>query len=128
MFNVFKKILSQQPLTQQDADKVPEFLLCRWLSGDTRLIDLANTINCLPTKMSTLQIITAISKALKGQIKFIKYPSSPKSEKDDQRSIEYIAKFFKVSVTEAGEYLEWMKAHCPEEIETLGKICKEIKE
>ena len=127
MFTVFKKVLEQKEITQQDADKVSDFLLRRWLSGDTRLIELANTLNCLPkTDVSNLTILKAISKALGGRIKFIKFPSGAKQDKIKIEHQEMISKFFKVSSKEAIEYLEWFNKHCPGELETLKHICRDL--
>lgn len=129
MFTVFKKVLEQKEITPQDADKVSDFLLRRWLSGDNRLIELANTLNCLPAnpvKQSNLVILRGISKALKGQIKFIKFPSGAKKDSKDVEYQEMMSKFFKISPKEAIEYLEWMKNHCPDELETLKKIYKDL--
>lgn len=129
MFTVFKKVLEQKEITPQDADKVSDFLLRRWLSGDNRLIELANTLNCLPAnpvKQSNLVILRGISKALKGQIKFIKFPSGAKKDSKDVEYQEMMSKFFKISPKEAIEYLDWMRMHCPDELETLKKICKDL--
>lgn len=129
MFTVFKKVLEQKEITPQDADKVSDFLLRRWLSGDNRLIELANTLNCLPAnpvKQSNLVILRGISKALKGQIKFIKFPSGAKKDSKDVEYQEMMSKFFKISPKESIEYLDWMKNHCPDELETLKKICKDL--
>lgn len=129
MFTVFKKVLEQKEITPQDADKVSDFLLRRWLSGDNRLIELANTLNCLPAnpvKQSNQVILRGISKALKGQIKFIKFPSGAKKDSKDVEYQEMMSKFFKISPKESIEYLEWMKNHCPDELETLKKICKDL--
>lgn len=132
MFTVFKKVLEQKEITPQDADKVSDFLLRRWLSGDNRLIELANTLNCLPAnpanivKQSNLVILRGISKALKGQIKFIKFPSGAKKDSKDIEYQDMMSKFFKISPKEAIEYLEWMKSHCPEELETLKVICRDL--
>lgn len=126
MFNVFKKVLEQREITQQDADKVSDFLLRRWLSGDNRLIELSNTLNYLPGKQSNLIILRAISYALKGQIKFIKFPSGVKQDKNSTEHQEMIMKFFRVSSKEASEYLDWFQHHCPDELETLKIICKDL--
>lgn len=129
MFTVFKKVLEQKEITPQDADKVSDFLLRRWLSGDNRLIELANTLNCLPAnigKQSNLVILRGISKALRGQIKFIKFPSGAKKDSTDVEFQDTLSKFFKISPKESIEYLEWMQQHCPDELETLKKICKDL--
>lgn len=129
MFTVFKKVLEQKEITPQDADKVSDFLLRRWLSGDNRLIELANNLNCLPantSKQSNLVILRGISKALRGQIKFIKFPSGAKKDSTDVEYQDMLSKFFKISPKESIEYLEWMQMHCPDELETLKKICKDL--
>lgn len=120
MFNTFKKILTNQPIHQSDADKVSPFLLLRWLSGDPRLLGMANQINNTPSniKLDNLVLCRGIQETLKGKIKFIKYPQS-KKDKQYEIDVTQIAKYFEVSKTEAIEYYEWMVQHCPEEIDIL---------
>lgn len=127
MFTVLKKVLENKTIQREDANKVNEFILRRWLSGETRLIELANLLNMSPGKMDMFTVLTGIQKALNGKIKFIKFPSKPKEDITNDENVSMVSKFFEVSQQEAHEYLEWMGAHCPEEIEILKKICKDLE-
>lgn len=135
MFNVFKKILSNQPIKPEEAKKVSSFILGRWLSGDARLMPLANTLNTLDSKSTknlfeenNLVLLEAIRLALAGKIRYIKYPSSPKSKpqvgEEYLTMCKHIAKYFNVSLDEAMEYHDWYSRHCPDEHQTLKIIFK----
>lgn len=126
MFNVFKKVLENKSISVEESKKVNDFILRRWMSGDNRLIGLANTLNCLAIKVDMHTLLVSISKALNGQIKFIKFPQKPKENIITEENTEIVARFFQVSFQEAREYLEWMQDHCPEEIKTLKTICKDL--
>lgn len=126
MFNTLKKVLENKTFTESEANKVPDFLLRRWLTGDNRLIDLACTLNTITIPVSNYTVLKAIAYALRGQIKFIKFPSNAKQTTEEIEGVANIAKFFKVSENEAKEYLVWMQNHCPDEIETLKVICKDL--
>lgn len=128
MFSVLKDVLEGKTITKEGAKKVNDFILRRWLSGDNRLIDLANTLNCTVSKIDSYLVLIAIQKALRGQIKFIKFPSKPKESNVTDENIAMVAKFFEISSQEAQEYLEWMEMHCPQELEYLKKICRDFKE
>lgn len=128
MFNAFKKILTQEKLTDGDVSKVNTFVLLRWLSGDPRLMPLANSLNTsggtTGFNIETRALCEAISKALKGKVRFIKYPSARKDDTSKPQIIEKISSYFEVSPTEAQEYYDWCKMHCPDELTQLKRIYK----
>lgn len=128
MFNAFKKILTQEKLTDGEIAKVNPFVLLRWLSGDPRLVQLANTLNTAGGSagqpLDTRVLCEAISKALKKQVRFIKYPSAKKDDTSKPQIIEKISSYFEVSPTEAQEYYEWCINHCPDELTQLKRIYK----
>lgn len=127
MFSVLKKVLENKEITQQEADKVSDFIMRRWLTGDNRLIELAATLNCLPGKQNNLSVLRGIAKALKGKIRFIKFPSVPKADYVDEGDILIISKFFRVSKDEGKEYIEWMLMHCPDEFDTIKGIARDLE-
>lgn len=127
MFNVFKKILGSGKITEEDAKKVQPFILLRWLSGDPRLIPLALQLNQLKTLPNNLILLQAMQDALKGKVKFIKYPSSSKADSkglEAQDNIQRISKYFDVGSKEAEAYYEWMIHKCPNELQQLKNIFK----
>lgn len=121
MFNTFKKILSGQTIQESDADKVSQFILLRWLSGDPRLLPLAITLNQC-NNLDNLALCQAIQSFLKGKVNYIKYPTSKKKDKEILRDAQLFAMYFEVGLTEAKEYLEWCKRNCPGEIKALREI------
>lgn len=123
MFKVFNKILKQQPITQEDADKVQTFVLLRWLSADPRLYQLANTLN--QVEVDKLILLRAISKTLKGKIAFIQYPKSNKVK--DDVTIKLLQNYYNLGYNEANDYLEFCQNYCPEELEILNKKYEGIK-
>lgn len=125
MFNTFKKILQNQTITEAEAKRVNPFMLRRWLSGDNRLIELANTLNTCEPQCNMLVLCRSIAGSLNGKIQFIKFPNKAKTQ-DDSANLNYIKEFFKVSEAEAIEYLKWFNNHCPQELEEIKKICKEL--
>lgn len=125
MFDVFKKVLTGETIREEESTKVSQFLLLRWLSGDARLIPLANSLNtCQGDLPSQHTIILAIQEALKGKIKFIKYPSSKKSDGYQVRQIELLARYYEVGLQEARDYYDFCKARCPEELDEILRIFK----
>lgn len=124
MFNVFKKILLNQPVTVEESKKVSDFVLLRWLTGDPRLIGLASSLNQVKKLPDSHILCNAMAKALNGQVKFIKYPSVKKLDTLKREHIEYISRYFEVGDAEANEYYEWMKNHCPDELKILKQMYK----
>lgn len=124
MFNAFKKILNGETLTDSDIGKINQFVLLRWLSGDPRLMPLANTLNASQHLPDGGVLANAISKALKRQIRFIKYPSARKEDQEKSVLVEKISDYFEVGPQEAKEYFEWCQQFCPSELAKLKKIYK----
>lgn len=126
MFKVLKKVLTNETISRTEAEKVSDFLLRRWLSGDNRLIELSNTLNLLPGKQDNYLILLGIQKALKGQIKFIKFPSKSKDQVNLEEYSDMLCQFFRISPQESLEYLTFFKQHCPDELETIKQICRDL--
>lgn len=126
MFNTFKKVLENKPITEQDAEKVSDFLMRRWLTGDNRLIELASTLNCLPGKQSNLHILRGLATALNGKIKFIRFPQGSKQDPEQHEDVELVARFFRVSKDEAHEYIQWLKEHNQQELDEIKQIGKHL--
>jgi hypothetical protein len=121
MFTVFKKILDpKSELTDEDASKVSDFVLCRWLSGDKRTLPIAQMLNFyynIPVKYK----LEVIQKMVNGRIKFIPYPKSKKSEED----YDSIAKYFNISIQKAKMYSEFLNE---EDITYISKQLGSMKQ
>lgn len=107
MFNVFKKVLNSGSFTQEDIDKVNEFVFCRWLSGDARIVNIANTLNKYTNIPKELQL-KFVNKVIGGKVKFIPYPKSLKNDINDMASLKAISYFFNISERESKMYLEFL--------------------
>lgn len=108
MFNVFKKVLNQNSkFTQEDIDKVNEFVFCRWLSGDARIVNIANTLNKYTNIPKELQLVF-IQNVIGGKVKFIPYPKSLKNDVEDTVLLKAISKFFNISERESKMYMEFL--------------------
>lgn len=108
MFNVFKKVLNlNSSFTQEDIDKVNEFVFCRWLSGDARIINIANTLNKYTNIPKELQL-EFVKKTIGGKVRFIPYPKSLKNDINDLTSLKAISYFFNISERESKMYLEFL--------------------
>lgn len=105
MFNVFKKVLNTKAeFTDEDISKVSDFVFCRWLSGNSGTLQIAQMFNYYYDIPIELKLKVA-QKIINGRLKFIPYP---KSVKNDDKDIENISKFFNVSLNKAKMYMEFI--------------------
>lgn len=106
MFNVFKKILNiNSNFSQEELDKVKEFVLCRWLCGNAGLVNVANTLNYYHKIPKDIQV-KFIQNVINGKVRFIPYPKSIKEQVGDANIA--VRKFFNVSEREANNMLEFL--------------------
>lgn len=105
MFNVFKKVLNTKAeFTDEDISKVSDFVFCRWLSGNSGTLQIAQMFNYYYNIPIELKLKVA-QKIINGRLKFIPYP---KSIKNDDKDIENVSKFFNVSLNKAKMYMEFI--------------------
>lgn len=105
MFNVFKKVLNTKAeFTDEDISKVSDFVFCRWLSGNSGTLQIAQMFNYYYDIPIELKLKVA-QKIINGRLKFIPYP---KSIKNDDKDIENVSKFFNVSLNKAKMYMEFI--------------------
>lgn len=105
MFNVFKKVLNTKAeFTDEDISKVSDFVFCRWLSGNSGTLQIAQMFNYYYNIPIELKLRVA-QKIINGRLKFIPYP---KSIKNDDKDIENVSKFFNVSLNKAKMYMEFI--------------------
>lgn len=105
MFNVFKKVLNTKAeFTDEDISKVSDFVFCRWLSGNSGTLQIAQMFNYYYNIPIELKLKVA-QKIINGRLKFIPYP---KSVKNDDKDIENVSKFFNVSLNKAKMYMEFI--------------------
>lgn len=105
--------------SNEDLQKIPSFVFCRWLSGNVYTILAANQINYyydIPIENQ----YNMIKSVFAGKIKYIPYPKNSKDE-ENQKTLEYLCDYFKINNYEALEYLDLISK------EELNKIIEMYK-
>lgn len=91
--------------TDDEIEKIPSYIFCKWLSGNPNSIMAANAINmydAIPIQNQYWMVKNAFA----GKIKFIPYPKNV--SQDQLKKVEFIAKHFKISEEKAAEYIDLM--------------------
>ena len=104
MFNVFKKILKNQELTQEDLGKISPFVMCRWLQGNPGSLQIAQFLNMYYKIPIDVQV-KVIQSILGGKVRYIQYI---KGSKTDDSDLEVISRFFNISRDKALMYSEFI--------------------
>lgn len=104
MFNVFKKILKNQELTQEDLGKISPFVMCRWLQGNPGSLQIAQFLNMYYKIPIDVQV-RVIQSILGGKVRYIQYI---KGSKTDDSDLEVISRFFNISRDKALMYSEFI--------------------
>lgn len=104
MFTVFKKILQNKDITDEDLKKVNSFVMCRWLQGNAGTLQIAqfiNVYNKIPLEVQVLFVKSIIN----NKIKYIPYIKGQKTTEDD---LSAVSEFFKISRDKAVMYSEFL--------------------
>lgn len=89
--------------SEEEINKIPSYVFCRWLSGSPYTIMAANEIN----KNSDIPMVSQynmIKSAFAGKIKYIPYPKNVGT--DSIKKVDYLVEHFKISEEKAIEYLD----------------------
>lgn len=105
MFNVFKKILNKSEITEEDINKISDFVFCRWLSGNPNLIGLSNLFNQYPNIPIELKV-KIVQNLVGGKVRYIPYPKGAKET--EVKDLEYLSEFFNISREKAQMYAEFI--------------------
>lgn len=104
MFKTMTSVLDpKKNPSQEEIEKIPSYIFCRWLSGNPHTVLAANQINCYHDIPINNQY-DMIKSVFAGKIKYIPYPKSV--NEDTQRSVRYLAKHFNISEEKAQEYMQ----------------------
>lgn len=106
MFKTMTGVLNKSTSpTDEDIQKIPSFIFCRWLSGNPYAIIAANQINYyydIPIENQ----YNIVKSAFAGKIKYIPYPK--KEHIDVHENVVYLSKYFNVTEDKAKDYLEFI--------------------
>lgn len=105
MFNVFKKILNKSEITEEDINKISDFVFCRWLSGNPNLIGLSNLFNQYSEIPIELKV-KIVQNLVGGKVRYIPYPKGTKET--EVKDLEYLSEFFNISREKAQMYAEFI--------------------
>lgn len=105
MFNVFKKILNNSEITEEDINKISDFVFCRWLSGNPNLIGLSNLFNQYSNIPIELKV-KIVQNLVGGKVRYIPYPKGAKET--EVKDLEYLSEFFNISREKAQMYAEFI--------------------
>lgn len=105
MFNVFKKILNKSEITEEDINKISDFVFCRWLSGNPNLIGLSNLFNQYSEIPIELKV-KIVQNLVGGKVRYIPYPKGAKET--EVKDLEYLSEFFNISREKAQMYAEFI--------------------
>lgn len=105
MFNVFKKILNKSEITEEDINKISDFVFCRWLSGNPNLIGLSNLFNQYSDIPIELKV-KIVQNIVGGKVRYIPYPKGAKET--EVKDLEYLSEFFNISREKAQMYAEFI--------------------
>lgn len=105
MFNVFKKILNNSEITEEDINKISDFVFCRWLSGNPNLIGLSNLFNQYSDIPIELKV-KIVQNLVGGKVRYIPYPKGTKET--EVKDLEYLSEFFNISREKAQMYAEFI--------------------
>lgn len=104
MFTVFKKILRNQTITEDDLKKVNSFVMCRWLQGNPGTLQIAQFLNVYHKIPLEVQV-QFIKSAVNGKIGYIPYIKGQKTTEDD---LSAVSEYFKISRDKAVMYSEFL--------------------
>lgn len=105
MFNVFKKILNKSEITEEEINKISDFVFCRWLSGNPNLIGLSNLFNQYSEIPIELKV-KIVQNLVGGKVRYIPYPKGTKET--EVKDLEYLSEFFNISREKAQMYAEFI--------------------
>ena len=105
MFNVFKKILNNSEITEEEINKISDFVFCRWLSGNPNLIGLSNLFNQYSDIPIELKV-KIVQNLVGGKVRYIPYPKGAKET--EVKDLEYLSEFFNISREKAQMYAEFI--------------------
>ena len=116
MFHVF----SDKYVPDEEIENIPSFMFCKWLGNHPGTIMAANEINKNYNQIPMYNQFYMIRNAFKDKKVFIKFL---KNAKNDDKVVELISKFYKISIEKATEYRTLLSKN---EIEYVINIYKDI--
>lgn len=103
MFKTLTSVLNKNSNpSDEDIQKIPSYIFCRWLSANPHTIQAANAIN-IYDNIPIVNQYKMIKSAFAGKIKYIPYPKNITEE--SLKQTDYIADYFKISLEKAKEYI-----------------------
>ena len=106
MFKTMTSVLDvKKNPSDEEIQKIPSYIFCRWLSGNPHTLLAANQIN-LYDAIPIENQYKMVKNVFAGKIKFIPYPKNESADK--LKKIEFVSKHFNISLEKAQEYLDFI--------------------
>lgn len=118
IFQIMSTVLKNEDISEDLISQIPPFIFCRYLGSDPHCLSIANFLNLYYNIPINLQYYAAKS-ILKGKLKYIKYISTAKQ---DDKTLENLMKYYKISYNVAKQYLNFISKS---ELEKINKIYQE---
>jgi len=115
-YQIMISILNNFSPSKEQKQTLNPFFFVRWLSNERRAIHIGNVFNRY-YKEIPIHIQYDIAKLLlHKKIKFINFP---KKEMESEKTLENIAKYYKISLSQAQEYFDIMSDKEKQKFKTL---------
>jgi hypothetical protein len=106
MFKTITSALDRKKNPSEDEiEKIPSYIFCRWLSGNPHTVLAANQIN-LYSDIPMVNQYKMVKSVFAGKIKYIPYPKNVSEDK--LKRVQFVMSHFKISEEKAKDYIELM--------------------
>jgi hypothetical protein len=104
-YQIMVSILGNYNPTKEEKLIINSFFMCRYLSGNPKAIFVGNFINRYYNEIPQDIQYDLSKQLLRGKIKFIQ---PPRKDKNDDKILENITRYYKISMSDAIQYFELM--------------------
>lgn len=118
IFQLMNTLFKDETPSDEDLKTIPPFIFCRYLGSNPYCLTIANFLNQYYNIPIELQY-KAVKPLVKGKLKYIRYISTAKT---NDKTIENIMKYYKISYSKAKEYLDFISE---QELEKINNIYRE---
>jgi len=119
-FNDMFKVFENKYVSDEEIEKIPSYMFCKWLGNHPGTVLASNEINKYYNEIPMVNQFYLIRNGFKGKKVFIKFL---KNNNSDDKDLELIAKFYKISLKKAKEYKSIMSKN---EIDYIINIYKDL--
>jgi len=105
-YQIMISILNNYNPTYEEKNLINSFFMCRYLSGNPGSIFVGNFINRYYNEIPIDKQYDISKQLLRGKIKFIQ---APKKDKNEDKIVSNISRYYKISQENAWQYFDLME-------------------